>query len=101
MALIPPDRNAFVVDLRYLVPFEQVEPHVESHMAFVREQFAKGVFLLSGPKVPRTGGIILAVAPDKAALEAVMAQDPFLIHGVAAVEIVEFRPTTRHPLLAE
>lgn len=97
MSLIPPGRNLFVVDLRYLVPFDQVEPVVAAHMAFVKAQYDAGVFLLSGPKVPRTGGIVLALAESKAALEAILAADPFLTEGVAECLLTEFRPTNRAP----
>ena len=50
----------FIVSLRYVVPVEQVEPHMEGHMAWLEDHYASGMFMASGRKVPRTGGIILA-----------------------------------------
>jgi uncharacterized protein YciI len=47
---------------------------------------------MSGRKVPRTGGIIIADCADRAEIEAIMESDPFFI-GVAEYEIIEFVPS--------
>ncbi len=59
-----------------------------------------GVFLASGRQVPRTGGVILAVAPSRADLETVMQHDPFIAEKLARYEIIEFRTSLHHPALA-
>lgn len=46
------------------------------------------MFLASGRKVPRTGGVILAKG-DRSDIEAFVAADPFSLHGVADYEITE------------
>ena len=46
---------------------------------------------MSGRKIPRDGGIILAAAKDRTAIEAIMREDPFCARGLADVRIVEFR----------
>ena len=43
-----------------------------------------------GTPGPPTGGVIIATAPDRASLEAVIAKDPYVTAGVAEPEIVEF-----------
>lgn len=79
----------FLVSLTYQVPMEQVEPAMDEHMAFVDRHYATGMFLASGRKVPRTGGVILARAENRAALEAVLAEDPFWRLQLARFEITE------------
>ena len=52
---------------------------------------------MSGRKVPREGGIILAVGGSKPQVEAVMREDPFVARGLADVRVVEFRASQRVP----
>ncbi len=42
--------------------------------------------------MPRTGGIILAQGRDRKAIEAAVAEDPFVTKKLATVEITEFSP---------
>ena len=50
----------FLIDVRYVAPLEDVDKALEGHVAFLKENYAKGIFVLSGRKIPRTGGVILA-----------------------------------------
>lgn len=45
------------------------------------------------PQTPRVGGVIMIKANDRTAVEAIIAQDPFNINGIADYQIVEFTPT--------
>lgn len=83
----------FVISTTYIKPASEVEAVLDAHRQYVSEQYASGMFLMSGRKVPRNGGIILAVAASRAAIEAVVQADPFYTKGVAAFDIVEFEPT--------
>jgi len=83
----------FLVLLTYTVPLEVVDRHIPAHRDFLSRNYARGAFLLSGRKEPREGGIILATADSRQALEALLAEDPFHIHGVAQYQIVQFTPT--------
>ncbi|WP_394831144.1 YciI family protein [Pendulispora rubella] len=85
----------FVIELIYKAPLEKVDAVMKEHMVFIRKHYASGHFLVSGRQVPRTGGIILAVADDRAELEAIMQQDPFCAHGLAEFRIIEFLPNQR------
>ncbi|XAZ22883.1 YciI family protein [Sinorhizobium sp. B11] len=82
-----------ILALTYVKPNEEADKHMEPHMAWVKEGYAKGWFLASGRKVPRTGGVILAVG-ERAEIEAYVAADPFTIHGVAEYDIMEVALTT-------
>ncbi|GAB2784571.1 YciI family protein [Halomonas shantousis] len=84
----------FIVSLEYVMAPEAVEPHRMAHMAWVRAGFEQGVFIASGRKEPRTGGIILARISSRKRLQAILEEDPFIVAGVARYELVEFMPTT-------
>ncbi|MGH1349203.1 MAG: YciI family protein [Methyloligellaceae bacterium] len=92
MSLISETQHVFVVDLEYLVPLEKVEPHLEAHRNFLKENYAANNFLMSGAKVPRTGGVIIAVSDSRTKLENILKEDPFSQHGLARYTITEFLP---------
>ncbi|MDX2086819.1 MAG: YciI family protein [Kofleriaceae bacterium] len=54
-----------------------------------------GTFVVSGRKVPRDGGIIIANGHDRDVLEAIVRQDPFVAHGLADYRLVEFNASQR------
>jgi uncharacterized protein YciI len=83
----------FVVLLTYTKPLEAVDALVPAHREFLRSMYQTGIFLLSGRKEPRDGGVILAMASSLEKLQAVLAQDPFQIHGVATYQVIQFVPT--------
>jgi uncharacterized protein YciI len=83
----------FVISSVYKKPMEFVDAHVKAHREFLDRYYEKGVFITSGPKEPRTGGIIIAKAGSRAELERIMAEDPFSVHGISAYEYTEFKAT--------
>jgi uncharacterized protein YciI len=85
-----------IVSLTYIVPLEQVDPHIDSHMEWVKKGYDDGHFIASGRKVPRAGGVILARG-DKSAIEAFCAADPFSVHGIARYDITEVAFTSTVP----
>lgn len=78
----------FIISLTYTAPLDAVDRHVDGHMAWVKAGYAEGLFLASGRKVPRTGGVILARG-ERQAVEAYCARDPFVVNGVAEVAVTE------------
>ncbi len=83
----------FIISLTYQVPLEQVDQFIPEHVEFLNEQYAKGHFILSGRKEPRTGGVILSTMNDRGQLNAVLEQDPFHREGLASYEVIEIVPT--------
>ncbi|WP_429237056.1 YciI family protein [Aeromonas salmonicida] len=83
----------FVVSLTYIVDVEDVEKHLAAHVEYLDKQYAAGHFLASGRKVPRIGGIILACVKNRAILDELLAEDPFMLNRVASYDIIEFVPT--------
>ena len=57
------------------------------------EHYAAGNFITSGPQTPRIGGVMMIKADNRAAVDSIIAQDPFNINGIADYQIVEFTPT--------
>lgn len=82
--------SLFVVILRYLVPLEQIDAIMKQHAAYLQKHYDKGEFLVSGRQVPRTGGIILARAKNRNAIEKAVKQDPFIKRKMASADIIEF-----------
>lgn len=80
----------FLIDVQYVLPLDEVDEALADHVAFLKENYAKGIFVASGRKVPRTGGIILARNVSRPELEAVIAEDPFKQRGIATYEVTEF-----------
>ncbi|MGV8917869.1 MAG: YciI family protein [Pseudomonas sp.] len=92
----------YIVNLTYLKPMPEIELQLEAHRGFLDHQYAAKVFLASGPKTPRDGGVILASGNiSRAELDALLTQDPFFIHDIASYAITEFTPLKFHPALAE
>lgn len=87
--------NLFVVDLTYFADLSKIDALIELHRAFLKSGYDRGVFLASGPKEPRTGGVILARSDTRAELEKLIDQDPFKQEGVAEYRITEFNPVMK------
>jgi uncharacterized protein YciI len=90
----------FIVSLTYICEMSKIEQHLAAHIDYLDQQYANGVFLASGRKVPRTGGVILATARSRGELEAILAKDPFNSHKLANYEITEFVPSKTAPELS-
>ena len=81
----------FVLLLTYVRPLAEVDALMREHMAWLSEHYAAGRFLVSGRRIPRTGGVIVARGDDRAEIEALAAGDPFVAGGVATCEVIQFR----------
>lgn len=87
----------FVIELLYKADLAEIDAHMKAHVRFLKKYYAAGNFLVSGRKVPREGGIIVAVADSRERIEAIVEEDPFVIHGLADFRIIEFRASQRAP----
>ncbi|MBI1921676.1 MAG: YciI family protein [Geobacter sp.] len=90
----------FIVVLTYTKPLDVIDAHLPAHVEYLKKQYEREVFIASGRRVPRTGGIILARAASRKELTEVLRQDPFYQHGVAEYEILEFTPSMSLPELS-
>ncbi|MFW5489910.1 MAG: YciI family protein [Desulfovibrio sp.] len=89
----------FIVNLTYIAPLETIDALLEEHIAFLKAGYAEGVLMASGRKVPRNGGVILARAESREALDKILSRDPFYREKAAEYEITEFIPTMTAPEL--
>jgi uncharacterized protein YciI len=87
----------FVIDLTYIVPLEKLDAHMTEHVKFLKKYYDQNVFVASGRKVPRTGGIILALAESKEEVEKIIQEDPFYSLKLAEFKITEFLTSQYHP----
>lgn len=91
----------FVIVLDYLAPSPVVDQHLAAHRAHLAEQYAAGNLVVSGPQVPRTGGVIVARCGSRAEVDAIMQRDPFVREGVASYRVIEFVARAACAQLAE
>ena len=87
--------SIFVIELIYKADLSDIDARMPAHVMFLKKYYASGNFLVSGRKIPREGGIILAVGKTRGEIEAIVQEDPFLKHGLADARIVEFRASQR------
>jgi uncharacterized protein YciI len=85
----------FVIELSYKVDLVQIDAHMHAHVRFLKKHYASGHFLVSGRKIPRDGGIILAVGKSRREIETIIKEDPFYEHGLADFRVIEFRASQR------
>lgn len=82
----------FVFHSVYLKPLEEVDKHLDAHRAFLKTLYANGITICSGPKIPRTGGLIMLNAAGREEAIEIMKGDPYVIEGVAEYTLIEFEP---------
>ena len=85
----------FVIELIYKAPLADIDAHIAAHVRFLKKYYSAGNFLVSGRKIPRDGGIILAVGRSREEIDGILAEDPFHKHGLADFRVIEFRASQR------
>ena len=81
----------FVVLLSYIKPIAEVDALMREHVTCLNEHYDAGRFVVSGRRVPRTGGVIVARGDDRDEIERIVASDPFVSGGVATSAVIQFR----------
>jgi uncharacterized protein YciI len=85
--------NFFVIILKYIVPLSEIDLYRNAHLEFLNKYYESGIFIISGAKVPRDGGVIIAKSCDRLFIENILKQDPFAINNLADYQIHEFDPS--------
>lgn len=83
----------FVVLLTLAEKRAEAPRWMAAHKAWLQQGFDDGVFLASGDLAPQAGGAVVARGLARAAIEARVAADPFVQHGVVRAEIMQIRTT--------
>ncbi len=89
------DRIMFIIELIYKVDLAKIDAHMAAHVKFLKKHYAAGMFVVSGRKIPREGGIIVATGESREQIEAIVADDPFVARGLAEARVIEFRASQR------
>lgn len=93
--------NHYLILIKYSVPFEMVEPTLVEHREHLQRQVDAGTILLSGPRNPRNGGLIIARAESEQQIRKMIADDPYKRDGLAEYELIEFKPGKHQKFLAD
>ena len=83
----------FIFSLTYVKPLSEVERFLPAHIQFLDEHYKKNLFMCSGRKIPRTGGVILCNCADIVEARSIMEKGPFNKEGIAQYDIIEFVPS--------
>ena len=91
----------FLLEGEHIVPFEERAPElIAAHRGFLKAGYDKGNFLLSGPTIPPKGGVLVARAVSREALDAMLAEEPYTKAGVMRfVAITAFHPVMHQTAL--
>jgi uncharacterized protein YciI len=85
----------FVIELIYKATLAEIDATMKAHVVFLNKYYAAGNFLVSGRKIPRDGGIIVAVGKNREQIEAIVLEDPFVQRGLADFRIIQFRASQK------
>ena len=88
-------KDMFIIELSYKAPLTDIDANMRAHVAFLKKYYADGYFVVSGRKIPRDGGIIVAVGKSRQEIEAIAREDPFYTRGLADIRVIEFRASQR------
>lgn len=88
-----------IVLLKFAENKDQAAQHMDAHNAWLKRGFDDGAFVLAGSLQPRRGGAIVAHGSDLGALQARIAEDPFVAAKVVEAEIMEISPSKADPRL--
>jgi uncharacterized protein YciI len=95
-----PGADLCVVSLTYGDDIGAIDAAMGAHVDWLSDGYANGVLLASGRKQPRTGGVIIAIG-NRAEVEALIANDPFVSKGLASAEIIPFTASMAATPLAD
>jgi uncharacterized protein YciI len=91
----------FLVEIEYTAPLEIIDVIVGEHRKFLQTGYDQGWLLMSGPKIPKTGGIVIAQAPSMQEIQAFFFNDPYHLHQAATYNFVEFNPVMHQPFMLD
>lgn len=95
----PPRPTLWLITSRYLKPVAEMEGVTAQHRKWLEKHYRSGLLLTGGRRADGLGGVLLALRGPQDELEAVFAEDPYVLGGYAAYTIVPFHPGRRSPLL--
>ncbi len=91
----------FIIEITYTLPLEQINEITPEHRAFLKIGYDRGWLLMSGPQVPRTGGMVIGRAPSLEEMQQFFENDPYNKRGAATYRFVEFDPVRRQEWMVD
>jgi uncharacterized protein YciI len=91
----------FIVDITFTSPLEKIDAILPKHREFLQTGYDKGLLLMSGPKNPRVGGVVVARAGSLEDIINFFSNDPYKLNGVADYNFTEFNPVKHQDFLKE
>lgn len=85
----------YIISLKYIRPIEEVKAHLDTHRQWLATHARAGRILAAGPCEDQSGGIVLAHCRDRAEVDAMVAEDSFMVHRVAEAAVQGFEPAIR------
>ena len=85
-------KKLFIVILRYLVPYAEVNIHRSDHINYLTLHHKSGMFMMSGRQNPLTGGMIMAKCNSRKELLAILSEDPYAKLDLAEYQVFEYHP---------
>jgi len=96
-----PDQRSKTMFVILLTPNgspEELQPVRDAHYAWAAKGFEDGILLAGGRLVPAAGGLLLA-RNDRAAVEELIANEPFAQRGLSVIKLTEVNVMTTAPRL--
>jgi uncharacterized protein YciI len=91
----------FIINITYKVSLTKIDEVLPEHRKFLQDGYDKGILLFSGPRNPRTGGIVAARGESLDIVKSFFENDPYKIADFADYDFVEFNPVKHQPFLDE
>ena len=84
--------NVFIIEVNYTASLEVIDSIVSEHRAYLAKGYEAGFLLASGPRNPKTGGIIIGRFANLQEARDFTKNDPYYLKNAASYEIIEFSP---------
>ncbi|PRY27116.1 YciI family protein [Pseudosporangium ferrugineum] len=90
-----PERTTIVYLMisTYLVPLDEVDRVRDEHLAFLAGLEERGLVVSAGRQDPAVGGVVLLGVGTEEEARELMAQDPYVLRGVAEYTATGWTPT--------
>ncbi len=86
--------------ITYTVHLDKIDEVLFLHRKFLQEGYDKNILLFSGPRNPRTGGIVAARGSSIDEIKNFFSNDPYALKSMASYEIIEFDPVKHQDFLS-
>lgn len=91
----------FLIEITYTASPEKIADILPAHRQFLQSGYEQGLLLMSGPMLPKTGGVVIARAQTLDDIQTFFKYDPYLANQAATYRFVEFDPVKRQTFLED